>query len=407
MAAIVGILRDGSWLTLERIRIVAAAVLALMVVVLGYLVVTSSHAVDVAGRPLGTDFSSFYAAGRAVLEGRAADAYAPALHYAREQAAFGAETPFYGWDYPPFFLLPFALLALLPYPLALLVWLATTLALYLVAIRAVIASIRPAASHGASWWLLAVGFPAVFVNLGHGQNGFLSAALIALALVNLDKRPLVAGLCFGLLAYKPQLALMVPLVLIATWRWPVIAAAIVTVALLALATTLIAGVQVWPAFLKSTAFARTELLEGGGPGWEKVQTVFAWARLWGGTNAIAYALQGVATLAIAMALIWQGRGSARLAWKAAALAIATVAAAPFSIDYDMMVLAVAIAFLATDGLEHGFAPWMKTALAALWLVPLIARSAGTVHVPLGAITMLAAFGFIVWTARNATTHARG
>jgi hypothetical protein len=399
MAAIVGILRDGSWLTLERIRIVAVAVIALTVVVLGYLVATSSHAVDVAGRPLGTDFSSFYAAGRAVLDGRAADAYAPALHYAREQATFGADTPFYGWDYPPFFLLPLAPLALLPYPLALLVWLAGTLALYMFAIRAVVASIRPQALRGATWWLLAAGFPAVFVNLGHGQNGFLSAALIALALVNLDRRPVIAGLCFGLLACKPQLALMVPLVLIATWRWRVIAAAIVTVALLALVTTLVAGDGVWPAFLTSTAFARTELLEGGGPGWEKVQTVFAWVRLWGGTNAVAYVAEGAASLVIAVALIWLWRGPARFAWKAAALAIAVVAAAPFSIDYDMMVLAVAVAFLSADGLERGFAPWTKTTLAALWLVPLIARSAGAIHIPLGIVTMLAAFGFILWSAR--------
>ena len=45
------------------------------------------------------------------------------------------------------------------------------------------------------------------------------AALIAFALVQLDRRPVLAGILFGLLAYKPQFGLMIPLVLIATQRW--------------------------------------------------------------------------------------------------------------------------------------------------------------------------------------------
>ena len=60
---------------------------------------------------------------------------------------------------------------------------------------------------------LALAFPAVFVNLGHGHNGFLTAALIGFALLWLDRRPVVAGILFGLLAYKPQFGLMIPLVL--------------------------------------------------------------------------------------------------------------------------------------------------------------------------------------------------
>ncbi len=63
-----------NWLTRERMRIVAGAVIACTVLVLGYLAVTSSHGTDAMGRQLGTDFSRFYAAGRAVLEGKAAEA---------------------------------------------------------------------------------------------------------------------------------------------------------------------------------------------------------------------------------------------------------------------------------------------------------------------------------------------
>ena len=51
-------------------------------------------------------------------------------------------------------------------------------------------------------------FPPFSSTPEHGQNGFLSAALIGGGALLLDKRPVLAGLCFGALVYKPQLAVM-------------------------------------------------------------------------------------------------------------------------------------------------------------------------------------------------------
>ncbi len=102
-----------------------------------FVVVTSDGRNDRFGRPLGTDFSNVYAAGTYVLEGKASAPFDPRQQYAREQAIFGKDTPFFGWHYPPFFLGLAALLALMPYWLALLVWQGATLALYLWAMRGV------------------------------------------------------------------------------------------------------------------------------------------------------------------------------------------------------------------------------------------------------------------------------
>ena len=240
MAGFLDTLRAGDWLTLARARLWALAVLAASAGGLIYLVATSDGLIDYQGRPLGTDFSNVYTAGRMVLEGRPADAFDPRLEHAREQELFGEKTPFYGWHYPPFFLVVAAALALMPYQLALIVWQGVTLALYLLAIRAIVsrfiapppAAATLPASQGGIWLLLALAYPAVFVNLGHGHNGFLTAALIGFALVNLDTRPILAGILFGLLAYKPQFGLMIPLVLLATGRWRTVFAAGATVALL-------------------------------------------------------------------------------------------------------------------------------------------------------------------------------
>ncbi len=398
-------LRSGAWLTRQRIRLVAVTLLVASVAGLLFLTVTANGVIDLRGQPLGTDFSNVYAAGSYVLDGDPDAPFDTVRQHAREQRIFGEATPFYGWHYPPFFLFVAAALALMPYGVALAVWQAVTLGLYLLSMRAIVhasfggpptgpAGMTPEGKAAADplWLLLALAFPAVLVNIGHGQNGLLTAALLGAALVQLDRRPLLAGILFGLLAYKPQFGLMIPLVLAASGRWRTFAAAAAAVALLALATTIAFGPHVWQAFLDSTRFTRLVVLEQGDSGWYKTQSIFAWARIWGGSIPLAYALQGAVTVALGGALIWLWRGIASYPLKAAALCLATILATPYSFDYDMMVLAPAIAFAAADGRARGFGAWEKTALAALWLTPLVARSvAQATLIPIGVLVMLAVF----------------
>jgi hypothetical protein len=410
MARVLETLRTGVWLTRERARLVALAVIAASALGLGYLVASANGVVDLQGRPLGTDFSNVYAAGTYVLEGRPDAPFDPLLQHAREQALFGQATPFYGWHYPPFFLFVAAVLALMPYGTALVVWQGVTFALYLLAIRAIMGTFTHSLpqDQGTSqssgnrvardplWLLLAVAFPAVLVNVGHGHNGFLTAALVGGGLVLLDRRPIGAGVLFGLMAYKPQFGLMIPLALAAGGYWRTFAAAAITVALLALATTFAFGPQVWEAFLASTHFTRIVVLEAGNTGWQKIQSVFSWVRMWGGSVSLAYGMQAAMTVGSSAGIVWLWRSAALPALKSAALVLAALLATPYSLDYDMMVLAPALVFLALDGIERGFGPWEKTALAALWLAPLIARSvAQWTLIPLGVLTMLAVFVLVL------------
>jgi hypothetical protein len=394
-------LRTGAWLTRARVRLWGLAVLVAAAGGLVYLLATANGLIDFQGRPLGTDFSNVYAAGTYVLEGRAEAPFDPTFQHAREQAIFGERTPFYGWHYPPFFLLVAAGLALMPFMLALAIWQGATLALYLAGIRAVLCVAPSSGGDGRPsddrlWVLLALAFPAVLVNLGHGHNGFLTAALLSGALVVLDRLPVTAGVLFGLMAYKPQFGLLIPLVLAASGRWRTIAAAAATVAALALVTTLVFGPDIWRAFLASTHFTRVVVLEAGDTGWHKMQSVFAWVRMWGGSVPLAYAVHATVSIALAAALVWLWRSRAAFALKAAALSIATILATPYSLDYDMMVLAPAIAFLAVHGLANGFGPYGKSALAALWMVPLVARPvAAATFVPLGVPAMLVVYVLVL------------
>jgi len=393
MARLRDILRGGAWLTPGRIRLVATLLFVASAAGLVYLVVTANGLIDAQGRPLGTDFSNVYAAGTYVLDGDPEAPFDPSRQHARERDIFGKATPFYGWHYPPFFLFVAAILAWLPYGLALALWQAATLGLYLMTIRAILPTpLRNRWIASPDWLLPALAFPAVLINIGHGQNGFLTAALLGTALVKLNRAPILAGILFGLLAYKPQFGLLIPVALAASGRWRAFAAAAATVGALAVATTFAFGPQVWQAFLDSTRFTQEVALEQGDTGWYKIQSVFAWVRMWGGSIALAYALQGALIGALAGALIWLWRSAAPYPVKAAALCLAAILATPYSFDYDMMVLAPAIAFLAANGLKRGFDPWEKTALAGLWLAPLVARSvAHMTLIPFGVPAMLAMF----------------
>jgi hypothetical protein len=409
MTGFIDSLRTGAWLTRERMQLVALAMLAVSLIGAALLIGTSDGLNDWFGRPLGTDFGGIYAAGHEVLEGHPLSPFDMASHYAKQQAIFGAAAPFYSWHYPPFYFGIVALLALMPFLLSLAVWQGVTFALYLLATRAILSSQLPRLGDRDSaklWLLLAVAFPAVLINLGHGHNGFLTASLFSGGLVLLHRRPIIAGILLGCLIYKPQFGLMIPVVLIAGERWRAFAAAAATVIVLSFAVTLAFGPEVWTTFLASTKFTREVVLETNEIGWNKIQSTFSWVRMWGGGITFAYVAQGAMTVFAAVSLAWLWRSRAAYAIKAAGLPLATLLATPYSIDYDLMLLAPVITYLAADGLTRGFAPWQKTVLAALWIMPLVTRSvAEATHIPLTVPTILLAFAILLRRAIDETDAA--
>ncbi len=390
-------LRSGQWLSAERARGYSLILIGFYVLAIVGWIALSHGLVDRNGKPIGTDFSSFYAAGSLVLDGRARDVYDMAAHYAREQQVFGAATPYYGWLYPPFFLFVAAPLALLPYPLALAAWQGGTFALYLAVIAAILRGTRRESGViGYNWLPLAAAFPAVFVNLGHGQNGFLTATLFGAALVSLPWRPIISGILFGLLAYKPQFALLIPFALLAAGQWRTIIAAGATVIALAGAISLAFGPELWWSFAASTETSRKLLLEQGDIGFEKLQSVFAAVRMWGGGLSSAYMAQAVASAVAVCSVTWMWRLSGDPNLRAALLMVATLLASPHVLDYDFMVAAPAIAFLVVASSANGFREYEITLLAAASMVPLVAREvAGTTGIPLGLMMVLALSALIM------------
>ena len=298
------------------------------------------------------------------------------------------------------FLLVAAILALVPYGWALALWMATTLSAYIAIIRVILP--QPTAV------LVALAYPAVFVNLLHGQNGFINAALLGAALLLLDRRPITSGVLIGLLAYKPQFGVLIPLMLLATARWTVVAAASATVLAACTVTLSMFGTKVWVAFAASTTLTRHVVLEAGSTGWEKIQSIFSAVRMWGGGVDLAYMAQGALALGVAAGLIWLWRSEAAVDLKASALAVAALIATPYVLDYDLMILAVAIAFYVRHGLARGFHNFELSLLAFAWIAPLLSRPlAEATGIPLGLTAQIVLFIMALCRARREVAQPYG
>jgi hypothetical protein len=269
------------FVTRARVRLTAWLVLAATVIGLFYLFATAHGTVDSLGRPLGTDFSNVWTAGWMADHGRAPEAWDwPTQHEVQKQIHHDSAIPFYGWHYPPPFLIIATLLAQFPYVVALLLWQGLSLALALLLVRRILPDDRDAI-------LVALGAPVVLVCLGHGQNAFLTASLLGGGMFLLDRRPWVAGILLGALVYKPQFAVLIPVLLLARGNMRAFASAGLTVTALCLLTLAIWGWPVWRAFLDSLPLTQHIIIEAGATGWEKIQSPFAAIRQWGGSIPLA------------------------------------------------------------------------------------------------------------------------
>jgi hypothetical protein len=319
--------------------------------------------------PLTTDFASFYAAGKLALAGTAPLAYDQPAHQAAEWAATEPGVKYQFFYYPPVFLLLAAPLALLPYLVAFYAFELLTLLLYLAALRRIL---DPA---GWRWLVPALGFPAVFWTLGLGQNAFLSAALFAIGTRLLDRRPGLAGLALGGLIFKPHLGVLIPVALLAGRHWRAILGAVAGAGGLILLSLLLFGVASWTAFLASFAGAHATY-ENGRIELSGMITVFSAARMLGVPTAFAYAAQAVAAAlaaAVVALLFWR---RAPLPTRAAALLAGTLLAVPVLLLYDLMLLAVAGAWLLVASRDDRIRKTEIPAFLVGYVMPLICRPIG-------------------------------
>ncbi len=377
-----------AWITPARARLYGGAWLLLA----GLLVVLFARHLAgwTGGRPIDTDFASFYAASALALEGRAGAAWDSLAHAAMQAALLGPGRV-YAFFYPPHYLLALWPLALLPALGAYAAWVVATGALLALALRRM----------GLGW--LGVGVllasPVGLLTVMTGQNAFLTAGLFAWAGLLMDRRPVLAGACLGLLTMKPQLGLMVPVALVAGRRWPVVVAAVVASLALVGLSLLAFGPAAWAGFLGQGGAARSGL-EGRLEIW-KMQSLYAALLQLGAAPLLAYAAQALGAVLV---LAWCWPALARRPSGPATAALAAVAGllmTPFLQFYDFCLLLPAMAFLLRSGPPL---PWERLGLVALFAGPGLSFALGDLAgLPIGPLVAVLA----VWLVRRRLVAGAG
>ncbi len=374
------------WVFSRFIAIFLPLLVILNFLMWAYWISAGSGLQDRAGNPIGGDYSYYWVASSLALQGEAAAVYDFARLRAVELAVFGQEAsvPF---PYPPTFLLLLLPLGLLPYLPSLAVWLTATGGGYLWLIRRI-------APHPQIIWLT-LAFPGTFQNLGFGQNGWLSALLLGGGLLLVDRFPLAAGAIFGLLTYKPHLAALIPVALVAAGRWRALAAMGLAAAAWSLASVLILGQEAWIGFLQNIPMAMQILETGSFALIHKMPTVFSGVILAGGGPAVARVLHGAVMLAATAAVAWVWRRGAAPAVRNAVLVLGTLLFIPHSFIYDLALLALPLAWLGWEGSRGGWRPGEKVLLIIGFFTPLVAPSVALItHVQPAPLIL----GALMWLA---------
>ena len=355
----------------------------------------------------GQDFMAFYSAGKLALAGRGSELYdfvalAQAQHAIADRAGVTMAATVAPWWNPPHVALAFAPLAMLPLRAALLVWTLVGLACLAAAtvlLSRIVGEASPLRRHR---WLapaLIVACPATLQAIGHGQNTLVSMLLMTLVVLAWRARAAMpAGVACALLFYKPQLAAIVAVGLVATLGWRVVVGLLIggIPQLLATLTQLPGALD---AFLARSAANLRDIQIAQPYLWHRHATINAWLRhvLQGnaaGETATWIALLagvGMLTVAVALAFAWWRSRDAIAAGDVvaldrfiAAVILATPLLVPFFFDYDLLLLTIAGVLVARETLADPDASpafaWQRrlSLVAFVWLMvnPTLAETRG-------------------------------
>jgi hypothetical protein len=377
----------GWYVDSRRFRMIAAAALGLFAAYSAIFLAITLHRQML--HPASGDFFALWSTARFAAAHPAVEVYDPMrLRMALLAQGMSAQSD-YPFPYPPFFLFALRPLESLPYAPAYLLALGGTLALYVWA------------TVGGEWrsplTAAALLAPATTIALVAGQAGFLAAALLIGGCRLLARRPVAAGVLFGLLGFKPQLGLLVPVALVAARKWRTLVTAALTILALSTASLWWFGPAAWSAWAAALSpyageFASARAATIG----HLMPTVAEAASELGAGPAIADIVQ-IAAAALGAWTVWYGFRRAPHSLAATALFVAMFLATPHAFVYDMPPLTTAVLWLIAERQRAAAAFAARDVPIMLFaLVAPIALVRGPAGPPLMVLALVLLLGVIVW-----------
>lgn len=317
---------------------------------------------------IGRDFANYYNAAQLVVTGELHRLFDIIAYRAYLTDVFGQ--PFeLNWSYPPHFLFFTLPLSGMPYLASYAVWTLVGLAVYCgFSAR----HLRRSYNLSAARLLLLLAAPATLVNAFFGQNGFITGTLLYFGVILSEKRPKLAGLCLGLLTVKPQLGLLIPIMLLLTRRWQTIAVASATAIIAIAASATLFGTQSWVDYFDEVIpYQRGVMEEGTGLFLQMMPSAFGFGRLADLPPHVCLVLQLPMSLIAVGMTVWlfmKSRGHREAS--ILLFLVCTFMATPYAFNYDMTALTPAIlAYWASKGAEENMNGAQKSIILGLFLLP--------------------------------------
>ncbi len=356
----------------------------------------SDGLVDPTGHFVGRDFINLWMASDLLGRGEVERIFDVESFHVEQSEVLGQDFPLHLWSYPPHFLYFVVPLALMPYLAAYGFWTVVGLAALLAAATPLFR--RP----GLAGLSLALA-PSTFVNFVAGQSGTLIAALLVAGLRLSGSRPIVSGTLFGLLTVKPQLGLVVPVVLIATRNWAAIASAAAVGGLVILSSGLIFGWDVWISYLNANFETTSSLLEAGSGNFQLMMpTAFMSVRILYDNLAFAYLVQAVVTMVSLIIVYRTWRSSRSLERKLGITLLGAIVSTPYAHNYDLSIASVAILLFFQNKLDER-SRFTGHIMMLVWFLPIIVLPFNWVGWPIGPLLLLG----LAWSAYWATEESDG
>lgn len=347
------------------------------------------------------DFANYWVAARLVLSGEHLDLFKHSSYFPHLQELFGSNYQIRSWSYPPHFLLFVWPLGFLDYKVGFVAFMTSTLVLFMIA--AALFRREYAPTSDLRILLLAV-ISYVLMMFVAAQNGFLTAALLLLGLACMRTRPILAGIAFGCLTVKPQLGLLIPVLLAFDRNWQTAAcSALVAMLLVALSAALF-GVASWSAYLTDTlAYQRSVMTDWYGIFLRMMPTTFGSMRTLGFSPATAAQAQLPVTifgLAAVLWLLYRERDGLRRAFT---ITCGTFLLTPYAFNYDMGALCVCAALLAGRPHEPKLGALSRLLIALVAATPAAVMNLGRASVPCTPLILAVGLLTLVVAARRVTT----
>ena len=375
--------------------VIAACLLTLLAATIAAIPVQEGH-LNAYGSLVGGDFLVFYSAARIAATDGGTAAYNLCRLYEMQDTIAGPDTQSMPFVYPPialFLWLPFGFFS---YLFGFYLWLVATLGSLTAVLR----------KFSRQWMVTAIvmASPLILKAGVTGQSGNLRAALIGAGLLLLYRHPFTAGVMLGGLAFKPHLALVLPICLAAGGHWRTFASTGLTAGFLTIASVGVFGVGSWNGCLENSQMHAGDFFIGGGDQWDRIPTVVVSVQRLTGNLSVAWMFQivlGIAA-AVVVGVIWY-RTNDGLA-RSLGLAAAMFLVSPKALYYDMAVFSIPLTLLIAELLGGRVRLRSIVLSVTIWALPALAQVSRWLDCQLGPLFLVAALGYAASRCQTAEQY---